>query len=78
MLKIAFIFLVIAIISGVIEYRQKGTNPSAKSPVKIIFYVSALIFLITLILYLFTPATPVAHEVPNPLLSFIGALMHLG
>ncbi|CAM2951494.1 Small integral membrane protein [Legionella steigerwaltii] len=66
MLTGAFIFLVIAIISGYIRF--KGTNPASIFPAKIIFYVSTLIFLILLLFYFFYPAPPVAQEVINPLL----------
>ncbi|MCW8409849.1 DUF1328 domain-containing protein [Legionella sp. PATHC035] len=66
MLTGAFIFLIIAIISGYITY--KGTDPSSTYHAKIVFYVATLLFLILLIIYFLTPAPPVATEVVNPLL----------
>ncbi|HHF7374168.1 DUF1328 family protein [Legionella bozemanae] len=66
MLTTAFIFLVIAIVSGYMGY--KGTDPSLTNNAKIIFYISIIIFLILLLIYLFSPAAPVQNEIKNPLL----------
>ncbi|HHT0593279.1 TPA: DUF1328 family protein [Legionella anisa] len=65
MLTAAFIFLVIAIISGYMGY--KGTDPSLTNNAKIIFYISIIIFLMLLLIYLFSPAAPVQNEIKNPL-----------
>ncbi|KTC89517.1 DUF1328 domain-containing protein [Fluoribacter dumoffii] len=67
MLTLAFIFLVIAIVSGYMHF--KGMNPSSAFSAKILFYISSAIFLILLLIYLFSPAPPVAKEFKNPLLS---------
>ncbi|KTD42262.1 DUF1328 family protein [Legionella parisiensis] len=66
MLTAAFIFLVIAIVSGYMGYKGAGT--SLTNNAKIIFYLSLIIFLMLLIIYLFSPAAPVQNEIKNPLL----------
>ncbi|PWY54003.1 DUF1328 domain-containing protein [Legionella qingyii] len=66
MLRTAFIFLVIAIVSGYMGY--KGTAPASIFNAKIVFYISTIIFLILLIIYFFHSPTPVPTVVENPLL----------
>ncbi len=66
MLTAAFIFLVIAIVSGYMGY--KGTDPTLTNNAKIVFYISIIIFLMLLLIYFFSPSPPVQNEIKNPLL----------
>ncbi|WP_454780395.1 DUF1328 domain-containing protein [Legionella sp. WA2022007384] len=66
MLTAAFIFLVIAIASGYIAF--KGTDPGSIANAKIVFYISTVIFLIVLIIYLFHSPAPEVTIIQNPLL----------
>ncbi|QMT59419.1 MULTISPECIES: DUF1328 family protein [unclassified Legionella] len=67
MLTAAFIFLVIAIVSGYIAF--KGTDPTSTPNAKIVFYISTLIFLLLLIIYIFHSPPPATTEIQNPLLN---------
>ncbi|KTD05473.1 DUF1328 domain-containing protein [Fluoribacter gormanii] len=66
MLTAAFIFLVIAIVSGYMGY--KGTDPTSIFNAKIVFYISTIIFIILLIIYFFHSPQPVVTVIENPLL----------
>lgn len=65
MLTGAFIFFVIAVISGYMGY--KGTDPASIRNAKIAFYISSALFLILLIVYFMQPAPPPPAVPINPL-----------
>lgn len=67
MLTSAFILLVIAIVSGYLGYKE--IYPSSIRNAKVIFFISAILFLVVLIAYFLSPGPPPPAVPQNPLLS---------